>query len=113
MPEAKKNPKGIGNNFMNYIANAFSFQMLEDFPYSLECEEITSQQFEEFKKDAVSAVGHADTAAVLGLPCNRVSLKLNRHDCLVVAQLQGGRLPEGATTLPEGFSFKYILVGIY
>jgi putative Ca2+/H+ antiporter (TMEM165/GDT1 family) len=29
-----------------------------------------------------------------------------------VAQLQGGRLPEGVTTLPEGFSFKYLKVTI-
>lgn len=113
MPETKKNPKGIGNSFMNYISNMFSFQMLEDFPYSLECEEITFKEFEECKKTAVSVIGNADIASILGLPCNRVSLKLTNKDCLVVAQLQRGHLPKGSTTLPEGFQFKYILVGIY
>lgn len=29
-------------------------------------------------------------------------------DVAYVAQLQGGRLPEGSTTLPKGFSFKFI-----
>jgi len=31
---------------------------------------------------------------------------------LYVAQLQGGRLPEGSTTLPEGFSFKLLKINV-
>jgi len=54
-----------------------------------------------------SVVGHPDTANVLGVAFNRASLTLQKGDELLVAQLVGGRLPEGATTLPEGFSFKF------
>lgn len=57
-----------------------------------------------------SAVGHADTAAVLGVEANRVSIKLEDGVELLVAQLQGGRLPEGSTTLPEGFAFSWVRV---
>ena len=39
---------------------------------------------------------------------NRINVKLNPGDVFYVAQLQGGRLPEGCATLPEGFTFKYI-----
>lgn len=39
-----------------------------------------------------SEVGHADTAAVLGVPCNRVNVKLGKGDTVFVAQLQGGRI---------------------
>ncbi len=60
----------------------------------------------------VSAVGHADTAAVLGVDCNRVNVSLNKGDTAYVAQLVGGRLPEGATTLPEGFSFRFVKVEV-
>lgn len=60
----------------------------------------------------VSAIGHADTAAVLGLPMNRVNIHLNSGDSILVAQLIGGRLPEGSTTLPEGFSFKWTLLTV-
>ena len=35
---------------------------------------------------------------------------LKKGDTLYVAQLTGGRLPEGATELPEGFSFKFLKV---
>ena len=35
---------------------------------------------------------------------------VKKGDIAFVAQLQGGRLPEGSTTLPEGFSFKFLKV---
>ncbi len=59
-----------------------------------------------------SAIGHADTARVLGVPMNRVNVSLRKGDTAYVAQLVGGRLPEGTTTLPEGFSFKFIKVSV-
>jgi hypothetical protein len=65
-----------------------------------------------FPLDAISIVGHADTAAVLGVTLNRVNVKLEKGDVLYVAQLQGGRLPEGAKTLPEGFRFEFLRVTI-
>jgi hypothetical protein len=52
-----------------------------------------------------SVVGHPDTAAVLGVKFNRTNLSLTKGDELYVAQLVGGRLPEGTKTLPEGFKF--------
>lgn len=60
----------------------------------------------------VSAVGHQDTANVLGVDMNRINVKLNKGDIAYVAQLMGGRLPEGATTLPEGFTFKFVKVTV-
>lgn len=57
-----------------------------------------------------SCVGHADTAAVLGVPFARLSVTLAPGDTLFVAQLTGGRLPEGATTLPPGAAFAWCLV---
>lgn len=59
-----------------------------------------------------SAIGHQDTANVLGVPMNRVNVKLYPGDTAYVAQLIGGRLPEGTTTLPEGFRFKFIKVTV-
>ena len=65
---------------------------------------------------AESVIGHADTAAVvsdlLGRECafNRTSVKLERGDVLFVAQVVGGRLPEGATTLPEGMALTFVKV---
>jgi hypothetical protein len=90
-----------------YLLNAFSLQMLKDFPCSVRIEEVDS-----LPEGLTSAIGHQDTANVLGVPMNRVNVSLSKGDVAYVAQLQGGRLPEGSTTLPEGFSFKYLKVTI-
>lgn len=94
------------------ISNAFSLQMLT-------LEEITNVSIVPVEPndipwtDCVSAIGHADTAAVVSdiagitVPCNRISVHLDPGDILYVAQVVGGRLPEGSTTLPEGFKLKF------
>ena len=87
-----------------YLLNAFSLQMLNG-----DCT-VAFDTVSELPEGLVSAIGHADTAAILGVEMNRVNVSLNTGDVAYVAQLQGGRLPEGATTLPEGFSFKYVRV---
>lgn len=90
-----------------YLANAFSIQMLPEDGASVDFEVV-----ETLPNGLVSAVGHADTARVLGVECSRVSIKLGHGDILYVAQLMGGRLPEGTTTLPEGFSFKFFKITV-
>lgn len=63
-----------------------------------------------------SAVGHAETAAVLGsalgaeIAMNRITLQMERGVGLLVGQYKGPRLPEGATALPEGASIEWWLV---
>lgn len=94
-----------------YISNAFSLQMVKN-------EDLGGVRFrsvEGFVPDlsgAVSCVGHTDTAAVLGVECARINVTLLPGDQLWVAQLSGGRLPEGSKTLPEGFRFRWILVEV-
>ena len=66
----------------------------------------------ELPKNLNSAVGHHDTANVLGVEMRRVNVSLKKGDVAFVAQLQGGRLPEGSTSLPEGFSFKYVKIEV-
>ena len=96
---------------MKVIANAFSLQMLDTSKeQSVKITPISEGEFNDAKATAVSAVGHPDTAAVLGVPFNRKSLKLEQGDELFVAQLVGGRLPGGCTELPQGFKFTYLKV---
>lgn len=94
-------------NMKAFLLNAFSLQMLETFP----CE-VRFTEIESLPEGLVSAIGHADTAAVLGVPMNRVSVKLPKGSTAFIAQLMGGRLPEGSTTLPEGFTFKFLKVEV-
>jgi len=94
---------------MTFLCNAFSLQMIGEFPAMVEITEIPEPSKEELSSFD-SAVGHNDTANVLGVACVRKNVKLNKDDTVIVAQLTGGRLPEGSTTLPEGFSFKWLRV---
>lgn len=90
------------------LANAFSLQMLEDVNCTVKIQETPIPDLSKYK----SYIGHQDTANVLGVKMNRENLILKKGDELLVAQLIGGRLPEGATVLPEGFIFKFIKVTI-
>ena len=102
-----------------YLANAFSLQMLPDVDVDVAVINISVESVKAMLlSDFTNAIGHADTAAVVGsilgldLQANRANIALNKGDVLVVAQLVGGRLPEGSTTLPEGFQLVFKLVTI-
>ncbi len=85
---------------MNVLLNAFSLQMI-----SGNCV-VLIEEVPDFPKDCVSFIGHEDLAKILNVPYNRGNVQLRNEDTAYVVQLQGGRLPEGSTTLPEGYSFK-------
>lgn len=91
---------------MMYLLNAFSLQMV-DVP----CKVIFTE-VDELPSGLTSAIGHQDTANVLGVPMNRINVHLNAGDVAYIAQLQGGRLPEGTTKLPAGFGFKFIKIEV-
>jgi hypothetical protein len=94
-----------------FIANAFSLNMVAeaDLP-RLRMVACDRPQRVIERGAAISAVGHADTAALIGVECNRVSITLTQSDWLYVAQYKGPRLPEGTTTLPEGASFSWVSI---
>lgn len=99
----------------NYLGNAFSLQMLDlEQENKVSINPVTAAEVA--SSGAESVIGHADTANVVSdilgieVPMNRVSVKLNQGDILYVAQVTGGRLPEGATTLPEGMAITFVKV---
>lgn len=100
---------------MNYLANAFSLQMLERLPAVPVIEAVSPQDIPE---DFVSVIGHPDTANVVSsiigkeVQVNRISIKLSAGDTLYVAQFNGGRLPEGATTLPKDMTLEFIRIKV-
>ena len=105
---------------MIYLSNAFSLQMLSlDRVNYIEVTPLELKEVKELlSKGFISPVGHVDTANILTnmlgveVPMNRVSLTLTPYDTLIVAQLVGGRLPEGTTTLPDGITFQFLKVNI-
>lgn len=101
----------------NILSNAFSLQMVNTNAELVRIN-IEPVSINSIPTDIISAIGHEDTASVLStmlcmdIKCNRINITLDFETVLYVAQLIGGRLPEGSTTLPEGFEFKFLKVSI-
>lgn len=104
---------------MRYLANAFAVQMVPNggtidiTPCNWDREFIKTEKFRScVLTGRKSIIGHADLAAVLGVEFNRESIELLPGDDLLVAQVMGGRLPEGCTVLPPGIEIKFFFVQI-
>ena len=103
------------------VANAFSLNMLTlevgvtDLQVCPTSPEFIREEIEA-AGGFTSIVGHADTAVVfsgllgLDVPCNRATFQLEEGVTLFVGQYKGPRLPEGATTLPEGAKVEWAMV---
>lgn len=95
---------------MRWLVNAFSLNMLRSGDGRVDIRRVDLAEARTLADGATSAVGHADTAAVfasqLGMevPLHRATIHLDPGDELLVGQLRGPRLPEGATKLPPGGS---------
>ena len=96
----------------NFLSNAFSLNMISVDDFTL----FRARKVEpsDIPQDAISAIGHADTARVVSgilgyeVQPNRINVELKEDDVLYVAQYKGPRLPEGATTLPEGATLEFL-----
>lgn len=102
---------GKEKKMAKYLGNAFSLNMVSVDTFTLfRAKKIAPERV---PTDAVSVIGHADTARVVGgilrreVPANRVTLHLQPGDELYVAQYTGPRLQEGATELPEGAKLEF------
>lgn len=89
---------------MRYLVNAFSLGMIAE---GVEIRRAVRLSRPPSFDGLVSIIGHQSTADILGVAFNRASVKLTEADEVVVAQYDGPRLPEGATTLPEGAKFSW------
>ena len=100
-----------------YIGNAFALSMIPDGG-TIRVKKVNLPSIAHKLIHPVSIVGHADTARVfsgllgIDITINRQAITLTEKDTLYVGQLIGGRLPEGATHLPEGFEIVWMCVRV-
>ena len=111
---------------MLYISNAVSGAMVLGLipvgeEITVKWSHPTTEQVKEIINNAPedgveSTVGHKDVANVMSVmlgievPWNRISLRLKKGDVLIWAQMVGPRLPEGATSLPEGTTLEWMMI---
>ena len=102
------------------LFNAVSLQMVSSdcAEFAWHGRKISHEEASQLARDGgvLSFIGHEDTARVLSgilgvdVPFRRAFGTLTPGEPVLVAQVTGGRLPQGATTLPEGVSLQFWLV---
>lgn len=111
---------------MTYLCNAFSLQMLPTLQQgsTLRIDPVTPKEVAlgMLHTESDCVIGHADHARLveqilsqainvpIHVPVRRASITLQAGDILYVAQVTGGRLPEGCTTLPADTSSTFVRV---
>lgn len=97
------------------LLNAFSLQMLPlTEATSVNFKPCNNKVFETLKSDNAleSFIGHQDLANILGVPMNRGFATLGKGEKALIAQVVGGRLPEGTTEIPEGMEIRFVIVEV-
>lgn len=99
---------------VKYLLNGFSFSMPRPESGLLVWHSLTEEEFLEQTKynNVISCIGHKDLARLLNVEYNRESITLNVGDVAYIVYLKGGRLPEGAKTLPDGVELGFNCVKI-
>jgi len=99
---------------MLYLTNAFSINMLSREGHNLALRPVTVEGARNLlRSEFVCAIGHDDTARVVGnilkrnIQPQRLTVELSPENSLLVAQYRGPRLAEGATELPEGATLEF------
>ena len=102
------------------LLNAFSLNMLDVTAVAtVSVQPVSVGEARDILANGVeSAIGHTDTAAVVGevlgivVPANRANVRLVSGSQALVAQYVGPRLPEGTTCLPEGARIDFVHITI-
>ena len=89
-----------------FILNAFSLNMLVGNA-DIAVREVSQ------KVAAILAAAVFSNVLGVEIPCNRATVALKDGDVALVGQYSGPRLPEGATSLPEGAAIKWMVVGVH
>ena len=102
------------------VNNAFSTKMIKNGNLWVNFKEISEEEFmrEAHTEEAISVIGHPDTAMLFDLEPNRQTIVLEKGDELFVCELNnttGTRLPEGITRMaeiPDGFTFRFLKITV-
>lgn len=124
IPQFKIN--GTGNT--TFIGSVFTFGFLIN-PEQGGCityKEIKWEEFNEYiekmtsynkwrktNERYINFVGHEQTAQLLGINMNRITIRAKPGDKIIWAQYQGPRLEEGSITVPENAKFTPMKAEIY
>lgn len=97
---------------VKYLLSSFSPGMVESKHYQPDIKEISEEEFEMEKQDAICVISNPAFARIFKVPMCRKYIKLQPGDVALVLSTDGGKLPGNASCLPEGLSWKYTRITI-
>ena len=97
---------------VKYLLSNFSTNMVAEPRYTACHTELSEDEFNELKVDAVAVIRNPAFARLLKVPICKKFLTLKAGDIALVVGTDGGKLPYNAKSLPEGLSLTYEKVEI-
>ena len=92
---------------VKYLLSNFSTNMVAESEYIAEHTELTEEEFEEEKVDAVAVIRNPAFARLLQVPLCKRFIQLKEDDVALVVGTDGGKLPYNAKALPDGVSLTF------
>lgn len=97
---------------VKYLLSNFSTNMVQEPHYNAVHTELSEEEFNELKVDAVAVIRNPAFARILQVPMCRRYITLREGDVALVVGTEGGKLPYNAKGLPAGLSLTYEKVEI-
>lgn len=97
---------------VKYLLSHWSPNMVAEPRYTAKHTELTEDEFNEQKVDAVAVIRNPAFARILQVPVCSKYLTLKEGDVALVVGTDGGKLPYHAKGLPAGLSLTYEKVEI-
>ena len=97
---------------VKYLLSNFSTNMVAEPRYNAVHTELSEEEFNELKVDAVAVIRNPAFARLLKVPMCRRYITLKEGDIALVVGTDGGKLPYNAQGLPHGLSLTYEKVEI-
>ncbi len=97
---------------VKYLLSNFTSSMVDETRFNAVHTELTEEEFNELKVDAVAVIRNPAFARLLHVPMCRRYIQLKKGDIALVVGTEGGKLNYHARSLPEGLSLTYEKVEI-
>lgn len=97
---------------VKYLLSNFSTNMVAEPCYNAVHTELSEEEFNELRVNAVAVIRNPAFARLLRVPVCRKYLTLKEGDIALVVGTDGGKLPYNAKCLPDGVSLTFEKVEI-
>lgn len=98
---------------VKYLLNGWGWTMPQPKKGYIKYDDLTADEFEkELKGDCVSCIGNPVLARILDVPYAPSWVRLKEGDTAIVIQIQGGKIPQNAKTLPLDVNLKFTKVEV-